>query len=37
MQWIEFLLERGIFFLVIISSNYERQEAFLMRGKVLNL
>ena len=37
MQWIEFLIGRGSFFLVIISSNYERQEAFLMRGEVLNL
>ena len=33
MQWIEFLIERGSFFKVIISSNYERQEAFFNERK----
>ena len=33
MQWIEFLIERGSFFKVIISSNYERQEAFFYERK----
>ena len=33
MQWIEFLIERGSFFKVIISSNYERQETFFNERK----